>query len=149
MKTNMLTPWLVSLGRKCDRGKDPEVTKWTTVQDHRKKQTPEKQQISFHFSHSCKDLANFELRVVSTLAFHSYTLRLFRKGAKRELEEEDLYEVLSKCKASKLGDRMEQEWEKQKEKGKKNSILRLVIACYGVEIFLLGLTQLVEKIAVM
>jgi hypothetical protein len=44
---------------------------------------------------------------------------------------------------------MEQEWEKQKEKGKKNSILRLVMACYGVEIFLLGLTQLVEKIAVM
>jgi hypothetical protein len=69
MKTNMLTSWLVSLGRKCDRGKDPEVTKWTTVQDHRKKQTPEKQQISFHFSHSCKDLANFEPRVVSTLDF--------------------------------------------------------------------------------
>jgi ATP-binding cassette subfamily C (CFTR/MRP) protein 4 len=86
--------------------------------------------------------------IVSLLSFF-YTLRLFRKGCKHDLEEDDLYEVLSKYRSKQLGDQLEQEWEKQKSRGQKNSILRLLWACYGWEYFLLGLSQLVVKTTMM
>ncbi|XP_044266488.1 probable multidrug resistance-associated protein lethal(2)03659 [Tribolium madens] len=82
--------------------------------------------------------------VVSLITFF-YTVKLFRKGAKRELEEEDLYEVLPKYKSDRLGDEFEREWEKQKSKRDRNSILRLLWACYGKEIFFLGVSQLAVK----
>jgi hypothetical protein len=81
--------------------------------------------------------------------FFSYTLKLFRKGLKRDLEEHDLYEVLTNYRSKQLGDQLEAEWEKQKKKGPNNSIFRLLWTCYGWEYFLLGLTQLTIKTILM
>ncbi|RZB38623.1 ABC membrane domain containing protein, partial [Asbolus verrucosus] len=82
--------------------------------------------------------------IVSLLSFF-YTLKLFRKGYKQDLEEEDLYEVLSNYRSKDLGDQLEREWEKQKRKGQRNSIFRVLWACYGWEYLILGLAQLVVK----
>ncbi|RZC39082.1 multidrug resistance-associated protein 4-like, partial [Asbolus verrucosus] len=71
-----------------------------------------------------------------------YALKIFRKGFKRDLEESDLYEVLPDYRSKKLGDHLEQEWEKQKEKRKKLSIFRLLWSCYGLSYISLGCMQL-------
>ncbi|EFA04139.1 probable multidrug resistance-associated protein lethal(2)03659 [Tribolium castaneum] len=82
--------------------------------------------------------------ILSNLSFF-YTLKLFRKGYKNDLEEDDLYEVLKSYRSKELGDQLEAEWEKQKKQGKNNSIVRLLWACYGWQYFLLGLVQLIVK----
>ena len=79
----------------------------------------------------------------------SYTVTLFRKGHKQDLEEDDLYEVLSDYRSKELGDQLEAEWEKEKKRGKGISIFRVLWSCYGWEYFLLGLIQLIIKTTMM
>ncbi|EFA04142.2 ATP-binding cassette sub-family C member 4 [Tribolium castaneum] len=74
--------------------------------------------------------------------FFIYAIKLFKKGFTRDLEESDLYDVLSDYKSKKLGDQLELEWEKQKKRRKNLSIVRLLLSCYGFPYLLLGFMQL-------
>ena len=78
-----------------------------------------------------------------------YAVRLFQKGFKRDLGEDDLYEVLKSYRSKKLGDQLELEWEKQKKKGKNLSVVRLMLNCYGVYYLYLGFVQLFMNVTEM
>ncbi|KAJ8931650.1 hypothetical protein NQ314_015402 [Rhamnusium bicolor] len=62
-----------------------------------------------------------------------YTLGLFKKGFQKDLEEEDLYEVIEKCRSKKCGDRTERQWNKSR------SIYKLLWKRFGVQYSILCL----------
>ncbi|KAJ8927841.1 hypothetical protein NQ314_019643 [Rhamnusium bicolor] len=67
----------------------------------------------------------------------SYTGKLFTKAFKKDLEEDDLYEVIKSCRSKKCGDKLEKQFniERQKEKP---STVRLIWKCYGTTYLFLG-----------
>lgn len=83
--------------------------------------------------------------ILSNLLF-CYTLPIFIKGKKKNLEPSDLYRALDEDKSSTLGDRMEIAWhkevEKQASRGKDPSLLRATLKVFGWNIIKLGLIQL-------
>ncbi|KAJ3656713.1 hypothetical protein Zmor_015763 [Zophobas morio] len=98
-----------------------------------------------HIGKQTKEVHPRQKANIFSLISFFYTLRLFRKGTRRDLEEEDLYEVLPKYTSKRLGDKFEREWERQKKQNNKNSILRLLWAVFGKHVILLGITQLISK----
>ncbi|CAH0564200.1 unnamed protein product [Brassicogethes aeneus] len=81
-----------------------------------------------------RDRANF----LSKYTF-AFTLGLFKKALKKDLDDVNLYEVAESCEANKLGDRLEEEWIKQRKHNKNASIYNLLWARFGVQYLLLGL----------
>ncbi|XP_060523188.1 probable multidrug resistance-associated protein lethal(2)03659 [Cylas formicarius] len=86
-----------------------------------------------------RDRAN----VVSLLTF-TYTYELFRKAWKKDLIEDDIYEVIEPCQAKKNGDKFERKWRREKER-KQPSLIRLMWQCFGVRYLLLGVMRLSAK----
>ncbi|CAH1982547.1 unnamed protein product [Acanthoscelides obtectus] len=62
--------------------------------------------------------------IISLFTF-GYTLGLFRKGLKKDLEEDNLYEVLNDCRSKQCGDKAERRW------NKKQNILMLLFKNFG------------------
>lgn len=68
--------------------------------------------------------------------FLRYTLGLFKKGFKKELEEDDIYEVVKSCKSKKLGDLSENQWMKA------TSIMRLLLRRFGIQYLIICLIDI-------
>ncbi|XP_063922990.1 ATP-binding cassette sub-family C member 4-like [Zophobas morio] len=68
-----------------------------------------------------------------------YTVDLFRKGFKRELEEDDLYEVLPEFESCSLGDRIEHEWNQQKHRS--NAMFVVLLKMFGPYYCILSLNM--------
>lgn len=81
----------------------------------------------------------------SPIFIYRYTNPLFRTSLARDLEEDDIYEVVKSCDAKINGDRLEKEWLKQREKGK-TSLISILWKCFGWNYLFLGLISLCWKL---
>ncbi|XP_050297884.1 probable multidrug resistance-associated protein lethal(2)03659 [Anthonomus grandis grandis] len=82
---------------------------------------------------------------VFSLFTFSYTGGLFRKAYKKELQDEDIYEVIKRCKSERVTNKFEKSWQKQIRKNGKCSLLSLLWKNFGTKLFLLGVLQLIWK----
>lgn len=62
---------------------------------------------------------------------------MFRKGFKKDLEDDDIYEVVNDCNSKDLGDAAEERWEKTR------SAFKLLIYQFGLPYFLISLANLI------
>lgn len=69
-----------------------------------------------------------------------YTRKLFFKGFKKDLEEDDLYEVTKQCKSKRWGDKMEHAYKMQGKE--KPSTVRILWSIFGLRYIGLGLINL-------
>ncbi|XP_044266944.1 probable multidrug resistance-associated protein lethal(2)03659 [Tribolium madens] len=83
--------------------------------------------------------------IFSFLSFF-YSLELFQKGYSKSLEMDDVYEVVSDCRAKELGDRLEKQWRIEENKRRKPSVCRALWACFGKTFILLGLIQFASTV---
>lgn len=74
-----------------------------------------------------------------------YTGCLFKKSLKKDLEEDDIYDVIETCGAKKNGDEFEKIWRKRRENGK-SSLIPVLWKCYGWQYLFLGLINLTWKL---
>ncbi|XP_052217717.1 ATP-binding cassette sub-family C member 4-like isoform X4 [Dreissena polymorpha] len=74
---------------------------------------------------------------------------LFKNGYERQLEVEDMYNVVNEDQSETLGNRLEEEWAKEVERtkgGKRQpSLFRALFRMFGFEYLLLGLILLLEE----
>ncbi|CAG9858555.1 unnamed protein product [Phyllotreta striolata] len=82
--------------------------------------------------------------LVSKLSF-AYTTGLFRKGFKRDLEEQNVYDVIKPCKSKTCGDKLEKQWSIDSTKSK--SIYRLLWNRFGWRYLFIGFVDLIFKIS--
>lgn len=78
----------------------------------------------------------------------SFTYDIFKKGIKRDLEENDVYDIIKDYKAKELGDLLEKEWDKEKKK-KNPSILKIMLRPFGRIYLGYGLMQVLMKTVLM
>ncbi|KAG5877618.1 hypothetical protein JTB14_015566 [Gonioctena quinquepunctata] len=86
-----------------------------------------------------RDGANF-----FSVLFYWYTLPIFRKGMKKTLDVEDIYNPLKEDRSGLLGNRLEILWNEQLKRTKKSgkgtpSLLMAIFRTFWLEIFYLGL----------
>ncbi|XP_030745870.1 probable multidrug resistance-associated protein lethal(2)03659 [Sitophilus oryzae] len=91
-----------------------------------------------------KQNARERANVASKLTF-TYTRGLFKRSWKKDLEEDDLYDVVRSCEAKKNGDKFEKEWRGHVSKGK-TSILPVMWRCFGWQYIFLGALNLSWKL---
>ncbi|CAH0557789.1 unnamed protein product [Brassicogethes aeneus] len=77
--------------------------------------------------------------------FFLYTLPLFKTARKRDLNLDDVYEVVSEFKAANVGKSLEEKWTFLKIKNTSISLYKLIWSQYGKSYLLLGLIQLICK----
>ncbi|CAG9767407.1 unnamed protein product [Ceutorhynchus assimilis] len=82
---------------------------------------------------------------VFSLFTFSYTGGLFSKSFKRDLQEDDIYEVVQSCKSETTSNRFERSWRKQLKQHGKCSLRKLLWTNFGVKFAILGLIQLTWK----
>ncbi|RZB40852.1 ABC membrane domain containing protein, partial [Asbolus verrucosus] len=70
-----------------------------------------------------------------------YTLKFFRKN----LREEDLYEVPINYESKIIDEHLEKKWKPPQIREKKVSVVRLLLNCYGLNFFLLGLMKMITS----
>ncbi|XP_074026960.1 probable multidrug resistance-associated protein lethal(2)03659 isoform X2 [Leptinotarsa decemlineata] len=68
--------------------------------------------------------------ICSLLTF-SYVVSLFKKSFKHDLEEEDLYEVLSRCGSKRCGDKIEDKWRDETKNNNEASLAKMVWKRFG------------------
>nr|XP_023024554.1 multidrug resistance-associated protein 4-like isoform X2 [Leptinotarsa decemlineata] len=68
--------------------------------------------------------------ICSLLTF-SYVVSLFKKSFKHDLEEEDLYEVLSRCGSKRCGDKIEDKWRDEIKNNSEASLAKIVWKRFG------------------
>ncbi|XP_074026962.1 probable multidrug resistance-associated protein lethal(2)03659 isoform X2 [Leptinotarsa decemlineata] len=68
---------------------------------------------------------------IFSLITFSYLVGLFKKAFKRDLKEEDLYEVLTKCNSKRCGNKLEEQWIVETEKNEQPSVVRMLWRRYG------------------
>lgn len=77
-----------------------------------------------------------------SIIFFTYTIGMFKKGYKKTLEVDDLYNPLRSDRSMLLGDRLERKWNLHSEKAekhkKKPSLLKVLIATFWPEYLYLG-----------
>lgn len=83
--------------------------------------------------------------VALIILFLRYTIPLFRKGFKKDLEEDDLYEVIKTCRSKDLGDKLELQYEIDKKHHKKPSLVRALWGVFGKTYIWLGIAQLIMR----
>ncbi|KAH1021181.1 hypothetical protein HUJ04_010728 [Dendroctonus ponderosae] len=64
---------------------------------------------------------------------------------KKDLEEDDIYEVIETCEAKKNGDEFEKIWRKRRESGK-SSLIPVLWKCFGWQYLFLGVINLTWKL---
>lgn len=69
---------------------------------------------------------------------YSWTIPLFTKGLKCELEEEDLFYPSEQSESSVLGKKLEMIWEEELTRFNKPSLWRALIRCFGLEFITLS-----------
>lgn len=79
----------------------------------------------------------------------SFTYNIFKKGIRKELNEEDVYEMLKDYRAKKLGDKLEREWDKEVKRNKDPSVFRMMLRCFGKTYVMYGFLQLIMKTILM
>ncbi|XP_066245071.1 probable multidrug resistance-associated protein lethal(2)03659 [Euwallacea similis] len=82
--------------------------------------------------------------LLSLLTFQ-YTNGLFRTSLKRDLEEDDIYEVVKTCDAKTNGDKFEKIWRRRREQGK-TSLIPVLWECFGWTYISLGILHLTWKL---
>nr|CAI5844259.1 unnamed protein product [Callosobruchus analis] len=75
-----------------------------------------------------------------------YTGELFGKSLKKDLEEDDLYEVIKGCSSKRCGDKMEKQWQIETKTHATPSIYRLMWSRYGRRYLLLGFIDLTFRV---
>lgn len=75
-----------------------------------------------------------------------YTGSIFKRAYERDLDKDDLYDVVSSCKSNKLGNALEEKWNEEKVKENPKSIYRILWNMFYVRYFLLGAMELTFKI---
>lgn len=73
--------------------------------------------------------------------FHRYARKLFVKGFKKDLEDDDLYDVIKQCKSRKWGDRIEQAYN-SKGTHSKYSTIKIIWEIFGLRYIGLGFINL-------
>ncbi|KAJ8918369.1 hypothetical protein NQ315_008063 [Exocentrus adspersus] len=77
-----------------------------------------------------------------SVIFFTYTIDMFRKGYRKTLDVDDLYNPIRSDRSKILGDRIERKWLKQSEaankKNKKPSLLKVLVATFWPEYLYLG-----------
>lgn len=76
--------------------------------------------------------------------FFSFTFDIFRKGIKRNLSESDIYEAVKSYKSEKLGNRLEREWDRMRDK-KNPSLVWCFAKLYGWQILILFIIDMVVE----
>lgn len=69
---------------------------------------------------------------------------MFRDSFRRELNEENVYEVLENCQSKNLGDRLENEWKKEME-NQKPSLFNALLRMFGFEYLIIGINLLISR----
>ncbi|XP_060522778.1 ATP-binding cassette sub-family C member 4-like [Cylas formicarius] len=87
-----------------------------------------------------REKANF----FSILTF-AYNCGLFKKAIQRNLQENDIYEVIKPCSSKKNGDRFERKWREKWEK-KNYSLIQLLWECFGLRYIMFGAIHLSVKL---
>ncbi|CAG9854241.1 unnamed protein product [Phyllotreta striolata] len=82
--------------------------------------------------------------VLSLITFF-YTFSLFRKGRKKTLEDEDIYEIPAWLSSEKLGNELEDTWLAQKKNSENPSLATAIFKSFGKGFLLLGVVQLAVK----
>lgn len=80
--------------------------------------------------------------------FYCWLNPIFKKGYKKELEVQDLYDVPDEDRSEKLGDRLEKEWRKelsQIKPGEKPKLLKALLRCFGMRFIFAGLLAFIEE----
>ena len=81
--------------------------------------------------------------LLTVLLSFRYTIPIFLKGRKKEIDFEDMYDVLDAHKSDMLGDRLSASWEKElvlaKAKNKEPSLLRATLRVFGLRLAMIGL----------
>ncbi|KAK9745241.1 ABC transporter transmembrane region [Popillia japonica] len=78
----------------------------------------------------------------------SYTFDIFKKGYKNGLQEEDLYDVFSQYKSSKLGDTFEDEWNQEILKPKP-ALTKVIVRKFGKTIIGWGFLKMAIRVIYM
>lgn len=78
--------------------------------------------------------------------FSRYTQELFKKGYIKDLEDEDLYEVIRRCGSQRCGDKLEKEWTNELNRNTYPSIYRLLWKRFGFKYIIIGFVDLVFKV---
>lgn len=82
----------------------------------------------------------------AVILFVSYTGGLFKKAFKKDLEENDIYEVIKSCKSETTSDRVAMSWKKRiRDKGH-CSLFWLLWKNFGTQFALLSLINLIWKL---
>lgn len=83
--------------------------------------------------------------VTPAILFSRYTIPLFKRGFKKDLEEDDLYEVIKTCRSKDLGDKLELQYEIDKKHHKNPSLVRALWGVFGKTYIWLGIAQLIMR----
>ncbi|XP_056631141.1 ATP-binding cassette sub-family C member 4-like [Diorhabda sublineata] len=83
---------------------------------------------------------------VFSLITFIYTKSLFTRGYKKDLEDDDLYEVIETCRSKKCADELESAYHADRKRKGKPSIFRVLWNCFGMSYLILGLFNLAWKL---
>lgn len=70
------------------------------------------------------------------MTYCRYTLGLFRRGFKKDLEDDDIYEVVKECKSKELGDETEIRW------ARTTSVLKLLLYQFGMQYLMISIINI-------
>ncbi|RZC43262.1 ABC tran domain containing protein [Asbolus verrucosus] len=86
------------------------------------------------------------LFISTVFKIFSYTLKIFRKNFQKDNADEEMYEVPSNYESKNINDQLETKWNRLQENRQNVSVARLLLSCYGLTFFLLGLFKLITSI---
>lgn len=72
-----------------------------------------------------------------------FTFPIFKRGLIKEIDDDDIYEILQGYKSSKIGKLFEDEWKRQKHM--KNAVIRMLLGVFGKQYLICGLVQCVVR----
>ncbi|CAG9854958.1 unnamed protein product, partial [Phyllotreta striolata] len=83
---------------------------------------------------------------IFSLFTFAYTGSIFKKAFRKDLDEDDLYEVTGNFESSKLGDDLERRWDREQSQKKPKSIYRILFNMFFVRYIFLGIAEMSYKL---